>query len=108
MTRILQILPRGTQETYNPIIVDITSVETQTSTVTQTIPNNRIQNKTTGTQTELPSAEKEEKSTQTTMAKEDLIQSSKNQLRFNIKTEIAKLKISVPLTELVKNESYKA
>ena len=27
---------------------------------------------------------------------------------FNIKTEIAKFKISVPLIELVKNESYRA
>ena len=56
----------------------------------------------------MPSAEKEDKNTHTTFAKEDLIQSSKTQLPFNIKTEIAKLKTLVPLTELVKNESYRA
>ena len=56
----------------------------------------------------LPSVDKEDKSTQTTIAKEYLIQSGKTKLPFNIKTEIAKLKISVPLIELVKKESYKA
>jgi len=40
--------------------------------------------------------------------KEDLIQTNKAQLPSNIKTEIAKLNISFPLTELVKNESYRS
>lgn len=65
MTKVLQILPRGTQEPYNPKIVDITSTETQTETITQTIPIKRIQNKTVGTQTELPNTEKEDKNKQT-------------------------------------------
>ena len=56
----------------------------------------------------MPNTKKEDKNIQTTFLKEDLIQSSKTQLPFNIKTEIAKLKISVPLTELVKNESYRS
>lgn len=80
--------------------------KTQTKTITQNIPNNRIQNKTAETQTEVPNTEKEDKNTQTTFAKEDLIQSSKTKLPFNIKTKIEKLKILVPLTELVKNDSY--
>jgi len=33
---------------------------------------------------------------------------NKTQIPFNIKTEIEKLKISVPFTELVKNESYRS
>ena len=39
---------------------------------------------------------------------EDLTQTNKPQLPFNIKIEIEKLKISIPLTELVNNESYRS
>jgi len=63
MNKVLQILPRGTQETSSPKIVYITSVETQTETVSQTIPNKRIQNKTAGTQTKFPTTDKEDKTT---------------------------------------------
>lgn len=105
VTKILQILPRGTQETASPKIVDITSAKTKNVTVAQTIQNDKIQNKIAGTQIELPSANNEDKSTQTTIAKEYLAQLDKTQFPFNIKTEITKLKISVPLTKLVKNES---
>ena len=52
--------------------------------------------------------QKEDKNTHTTFAKEDLFQLGKAQFPFNIKTEIAKLKIQVPLIELVKNESYRS
>ena len=108
VTKVLQILPRGTQGTSSPKIVDITSTETQTETITQNIPNRSNQSKTAETQIELPSTKKQDKNVQTTFVKEDLIQTNKAQLPFNIKTEIAKLKISVPLTELVKNESYRS
>ena len=37
-----------------------------------------------------------------------MIKLDKTQMPFNIKIEIAKLRILVPLTELVKNDSYKA
>jgi len=56
----------------------------------------------------LPSTEKQDKNTQTTFVKEYLIQTNKAQLPFNLKAEIEKLMISVPLTELVKNESYRS
>jgi len=52
----------------------------------------------TQTQTELPTKDKKEKTTQTPIAKEEVIQLGKTQTPFNIQTEIAKLKISVPLT----------
>lgn len=85
MTKVLQILPRGTQQTSNPKIVDITLVETQTSIVTQTIPNNKIQKKVAGTQTELSSVDKEDKITHTTISKEDLIQSGKTQFHSTLR-----------------------
>ena len=69
MTKVLEIIPRGTHETSNPKIVDITSSETQTETITQINPNKRIQNKTVDTQTEVPSTKKEDKNTQTTFSK---------------------------------------
>ena len=71
--KVLQILPRGTRDTSSPKIVDITSSKTQTKIVTQIIPNKRIQSKTADTETELPNTEKEDKNTQATYAKEDLI-----------------------------------
>ena len=72
VTKFLQILPRGTQETSTTKIVDITSTETQTKIVTQTIPNKRIQNKLLK-HIEFPNAEKEDKDTHTTFSKEYLI-----------------------------------
>lgn len=108
MKKVLQILPRGTQGASSPKIINITSAETQTSNASETIPNNKIQNKIACTQTKFPSAEKEDGITLTTIAQEDLTRSGKTQFSFNIKTEIAKLKILVPLKGLVKNQSYKA
>lgn len=77
MSKVLQILPRETQKTSSPTqkisspniaaspkIVDITSVETQTSTAakntttTQTVPDKKIENKTVETETELRIADK--------------------------------------------------
>jgi len=52
--------------------------------------------------------QRQDKNTQNAFVREDLIQTNKAQLPFNIKTEIQKLKISVPLTKLVKNESYRS
>ena len=49
-----------------------------------------------------------EPSTQTPTAKEEIIQFGKTQIPFNIKTEIGKLKILVPLRELIRNDSYRA
>lgn len=56
----------------------------------------------------MPSTERQDKNTQIALVKEDLIQTNNAQLPFNLKNEIEKLKISVPLTELVKNESYRS
>ena len=74
--------------------------------MTQNVLNRSNQRRIVETQTELPSIEKQDKSTQTIFVKEDLIRTNKGQLPFNLKTKIEKLKILVPLTELVKNESY--
>jgi len=52
--------------------------------------------KTVDTQTKLPSASKEDKNTQTQIAKDEIVQLGKTQMPFNIKIEIAKSKIPVP------------
>ena len=56
----------------------------------------------------MPNIGKQDKSTQIAFVKEDLIHTNKSQIPLNIKTEIEKLKIAIPLTELVKNESYRS
>lgn len=61
-----------------------TSATPQTLNTTQTVPNNKIENKTVGTQTELPSDSKENKNTQTTIAKHEIIQLGKTQIPFKI------------------------
>lgn len=56
----------------------------------------------------MPSIEQKDKKTQTANVEEDLNQTNKPQLPFNIKTEISKLKISVSLAKLVKNQFYRS
>ena len=64
VSKVLQILPRETHKTSNPNIssnpkiVDITSADTQTSTAIQTIPDNKIENKTVEKQIEIPNMDK--------------------------------------------------
>ena len=60
------------------------------------------------TQIEKPTVDKEDKNTQTSIRKEEIIQLGKTQVPFNIQTEISKLKIPIPLIELVKNDLYKS
>ena len=105
--KVFQILPRGTLKTSTPRIVDITSTETQTEPIIENNQNKRNQGKAVETQTEMHTTEKHNKDTQTAHIKEDLNQTNKLRLPFNIKNEIDKLKISVPFTELVKNKSYR-
>ena len=104
----MQILPRGALETSTPRIVDITSNETQTVPIIENNQDKRGQGKTIETQTEMPATEKHNKYTQCTHIKEHLNQTNKPQLPSNIRNEIEKWKITVPLTELVKNESYRS
>ena len=59
------------------------------------------------TQTEKPIVDKQEKNTQTAIGKEEITQLGKTKVPFNIQTEISKLKIPIPLTELVKQDLYK-
>ena len=57
VSKVLQILPRETQKTSTPNIVDITFADTQTSTAaknstaTQTVPDKKVESKTVETQT---------------------------------------------------------
>ena len=104
---MLRILPRGTTETSTHRIVDITSTKIQIEPITENNHDKGNQGKIVETQTEMPTTEKHDKETQTEHIKEDLNQTNKPQLPFNIKNEIAELKISVPLIELVKNASYR-
>ena len=87
------------------------------SAATQTIPEKKIKSsKTQETETKNTKTiedkdttiENQEKPTQITVTKYKLIQISKSQHSFNIQSEIAKLKIPIPLTELVKNDLYKS
>ena len=87
------------------------------STTTQTVPKKKIRSsKTQETQTENPkkiedkntTVENQEKPTQITVTKNEFVQISKSQSSFNIQFEIAKLKIPIPLIELVKNGLYKS
>jgi len=55
-----------------------------------------------------PTTEKEEQSTPNPTVKIPNIQTEKSPLPFNLGAEVAKLKISVPLTELIKHETYKS
>lgn len=83
----------------------------QISIASQTIPNQKIENSKTmdtQTQTELPTEDNKENTTQTPISKEEIIHLGETQTPFNIQTEIAKLKISIPLTKLIRNDSYKA
>ena len=57
---------------------------------------------------EIPNKGKEDKPTQVPAAKIQNLQTEKVSLPFNLGAEIAKLKILVPLIELIKNENYKS
>lgn len=57
---------------------------------------------------QVPSKGKEDKPIQILAAKIQNLQIEKVSLPFNLGIEIAKIKISVPLTKLIKNETYKA
>ena len=89
----------------------------KTSATTKNVPEKKFKrNKTQETQIENikttedinKTVETQEKPTQTTVNRDELLQISKSQPSFNIQTEIAKLKIPIPLTELVKNDLYKS
>ena len=86
-----------------------TSKAVKTTTATQTIPQKNLENsKTVEMETKKPTVDKEEKHTQIVVTKEEIIQLGKTQAPFNIQTEISKLKIPIPLTELVKHDLYKS
>jgi len=55
-----------------------------------------------------PKNEKEKHTTQNFGSKIPNIQTDKSPLPFNLGAKVAKVKISVPLTELVKHETYKS
>lgn len=57
---------------------------------------------------EIPNKGKEEKPTQIPASKIQNLQTRKISLPFNLGAEIEKLKILVPLTKLIKNETYKS
>ena len=59
-------------------------------------------------QTKGKTVETQEKSSQTVVLKDEIIQAIKSQSTFNMQSEISKLKIVVPLAELAKNDLYRS
>jgi len=108
MSNILQILRRQNPNSSCPTIVDITSNQPSTS-----IPPKEPVYKTKNTKSknphkEIPNKGKEDNSTQILASKIKKLQTYKVSLPFNLGPEITKLKILVPLTELIRNETYKS
>jgi len=113
VTKTLQILSKPSQNPPCPIIEDVTndqpSKEKHSTSVPlkETVdqsPKNAVENPIKKT----PSNEKEEQTTQNLGAKISNVQIDKSSLPFNLGAEVAKLKISVPLIELVEHETYRS
>lgn len=97
VSKILQILPRQNPYPSGPTIVDITSDQPSADQPSTSIP---LENP----HKEIPSKEKENNPNQIPATKTQNLQTEKSSLPFNLGAEIEKLKILVPLTELIKNE----
>jgi len=98
---ILQILPKQNPNPSGPTIVDITSDQPSTDQPSTSVPLENPHN-------EIPNKEKEDNPTQILVAKTPNLQIEKASLPFNLGAEIAKLKISIHLIELIKKEPYKS
>lgn len=112
-SKILQILPRENTKPSSPRLVDITPDQPSASTSDQVVPPHKIvdkaqNNRTEVSQKEVPNEGKEDKSTQISAPRIQNLQIEKISLSFNLRIEISKQKISVPLIELIKNENYKS
>ena len=105
---VLQILPRPNQNPPSPIIEEITTNQPSVEPPSTSVPLKEAEKNTYNARSEIPhkeipSKQKEDNSTQNPVSKVYNPSSS-----FNLGAEISKLKISVPLTELVKNKTYKS
>ena len=108
ISEVLQILPRPNQNPLSPIIEEITANQPSVEQPSTSVPLKEPEKDTYKARCEIPlkeipSKQKEVNSTQNLVSNVDNPSSS-----FNLGVEISKLKISVPLTELVKNETYKS
>jgi len=112
VSKILQILPKQNKKSSSPTIEDITpnqhsNYQTYTSIppkkLVDTPRNTRLEN----SQKEVPNKGKEHHPTQIPTVKSPNPQTEKAPFPFNLGVEVAKLKISIPLTKLIKNETYK-
>jgi len=113
VSKILQVHPRQNPNPFGPTIVDITSDQSYVDPPSAPIPPKEPVDKAQNTRSEnlhkeIPNKGKEDKSTQIPVAKIQNLQIEKSSLPFNLGSEITKINISVPLTELINNETYKS
>jgi len=113
VTKTLQILPRPSQNPPNPIIEDINNNQPSNEQHSTSVPLKETVEQSPEIALEnpikkTPNNEKEEQTTKNLGAKISNVQIDKSPLPFNLGVEVAKLKISVPLTELVKHETYRS
>lgn len=112
VSKILQILPRHNQNPSRPTIVDITPNQPSDDHPYTSIPPKKPVDtpQNTGSENlhkEVPNKGKEDHPTQIPSVKIQNPQREKSPLPFNLGAKVAKLNISVPLTKLSKNKTYK-
>ena len=112
VSKILQILPRHNQNPSRPTIVDITPNQPSDDHPYTSIPPKKPVDtpQNTGSENlhkEVPNKGKEDHPTQIPSSKSPNSQTEKDPFPFNSGAEVSKLKILVPLTELIKHETYK-
>lgn len=113
VTKTLQILSRSNQNPPSPNIEDVTDDQPSNEKPSTSVPLKEIVEQSPKIILEnpikkTPNIEKEEQTTPNPVAKISNIQAEKYPLPFNLWAEGTKLKISVPLTELVKHETYRS
>jgi len=108
ISEVLKILPKPNQNPPSPIIEEITAYQPSVEQPPTSVPLKEPEKNTYNARSEIPHKEipnkqKEHNSTQNLVSKVCNPSSS-----FNLGAGISKLKILVPLTELVKNKTYKS
>lgn len=113
VTKTLQILSRPHQNPPCPTIEDVIDNQPSNEKPSTSVPLKGKMEQPPEIILECPiennlNNEKEEKTIQNFGSKISNVQTDKSPLPFNLRAEVAKLKILVPLTELVKHETYRS
>lgn len=113
VAKTLQILSRPNQNPPSPIIVDVTNYQPPNEKPSTSIPSKEAVEQSPDIILENPlkntsNAEKEEQPALNPVVTIPNTQTEKSPFPFNMGVQVAKLRISVPLTELIKHETYKS